>query len=300
MGEVASFRAELDWSSLARLRIHSKIVAASFLSGRHRSTRRGAGVEFGGYREYQPGDDLRRLDRRAMLRHDQLIIREFEAETERAVVLVVDTTRSMAYRGKQALASKYAWSAVLAAAVARIAVAGGDPVALVPLGRGSRAVAPRRGFEAFERVVEALERGGADVDAQRAPDGVERALGLARSWAGRGAVVIVFSDLIDLPDGSERQLATLGGDKRTLSVLEVLDPDEAELPFSGQMRLRALEGEVVIDVDPEAARDAYLAKLAELEARYRSALKPVGGRLERLLTRESPMVAIRRVLSGIR
>ena len=46
----------------------------------HRSVRRGAGVEFGGQRPYVPGDDLRFLDRRSLMRHDRLMVREFESQ----------------------------------------------------------------------------------------------------------------------------------------------------------------------------------------------------------------------------
>ncbi len=60
---------------------------------------RGSGVEFGGYREYVPGDDLRWLDRRSLLRHDRLVVRQFETETDRTLSLLVDASASMGYRG---------------------------------------------------------------------------------------------------------------------------------------------------------------------------------------------------------
>src|ERR1700692_3667798 len=99
---ASSVRSALDWGELAPLRLRSRQVAEGVYAGMHRSARRGAGVEFGGYREYVPGDDLRWLDRRSLLRHERLIVRQFETETDRALCLVVDASASMSFRGKGA------------------------------------------------------------------------------------------------------------------------------------------------------------------------------------------------------
>src|SRR5262249_32964690 len=73
----------IDWGALAPLRLKARAVAEGVYAGMHRSARKGAGVEFGGQRPYVPGDDLRFFDRRALLRHDRLMVREFETETDR-------------------------------------------------------------------------------------------------------------------------------------------------------------------------------------------------------------------------
>ena len=97
-----SIAAQIDWGKLAPLRLRARAIAEGLYAGAHRSARKGAGIEFGGHREYTPGDDLRWLDRRSLLRHDRLLTRQFETETDRALRLVVDATRSMAYRGSRA------------------------------------------------------------------------------------------------------------------------------------------------------------------------------------------------------
>src|SRR5215472_2955382 len=99
MSVVSEMQRSLDWGSLAPLRLRSRLVAEGVYAGAHRSARRGAGVEFGGHRAYLPGDDLRWLDRRSLLLHDRLLVRQFEMETDRALRLVVDATASMGYRG---------------------------------------------------------------------------------------------------------------------------------------------------------------------------------------------------------
>src|SRR5579863_2010845 len=128
MSARAAMRGALDWGGLAPLRLRSRQVAEGVYAGGHRSARRGAGVEFGGHREYAPGDDLRWLDRRSLLRHERLIVRQFETETDRALRLVIDATSSMGYRGTLAPGAKLAWVSLVAAALARVALRSGDPV----------------------------------------------------------------------------------------------------------------------------------------------------------------------------
>src|SRR5262249_52085116 len=122
-----SIRTSIDWGSLGPLRLRARQVAEGVWSGMHRSVRRGSGVELGGFREYIPGDDLRWLDRRSLLRHERLVVRQFETETDRTLSLVVDASASMGYRGAGAPASKVAFAGLLAAALSRAALAGRRP-----------------------------------------------------------------------------------------------------------------------------------------------------------------------------
>jgi uncharacterized protein (DUF58 family) len=138
----ARLRGALDWGKLVPLRLKARSVADGVYAGGHRSPRRGGGIEFGGHRSYVPGDDLRWLDRHALMRHGRLLVREFETETDRALCLVVDASASMAYRSAKAPGAKLAYAALIAAALARIALAGSDPVALDWLGGESPRALP--------------------------------------------------------------------------------------------------------------------------------------------------------------
>jgi uncharacterized protein (DUF58 family) len=161
----AELRRALDWGKLAPLRLHAKSVADGVYAGGHRSRRRGAGIEFGGQRNYVPGDDLRFIDRHALLRHGELLVRQFETETDRTLCLLVDASASMSFRGEGAPAPKYAFAALIAAALTKIAVGSGDRVSLDWFG-GERTVelATSGGREAFERVVGALETAEPSAD----------------------------------------------------------------------------------------------------------------------------------------
>ncbi|MBV9949841.1 MAG: DUF58 domain-containing protein [Myxococcales bacterium] len=292
----------IDWGELAPLRIRAREVAEGVYAGAHRSARRGAGVEFGGYREYLPGDDLRWLDRRSLLRHDRLVVRQFETETDRSLALVVDASASMGFRGPRAPGAKLAFSAVLAGALARVALASGDPASLAFLGAGGRdAPAPRAGGrEQFDRIVAALEAVQASGDASADPSMVERVMTRVARDTRRGAVLVVLSDLLDLPDGSAARISELASRGRILVVVQVLDPAELELPFDGTVRLRALEGGAVVETDAATAREPYRRALAALRERWRSAVVGRGGRFLPVTTTDPPVAVVRQVVESVR
>jgi uncharacterized protein (DUF58 family) len=60
-------------------------------AGQMEAERRGAGHDLHSLRGYQPHDDVRHIDWKATARQKQLIVREFTAEDERRVHIVLDT-----------------------------------------------------------------------------------------------------------------------------------------------------------------------------------------------------------------
>ncbi len=294
-------RRSLDWGSLSPLRIRARMVAEGVYAGAHRSARKGAGIEFGGHRSYVPGDDLRHLDVRSLLRHDHLLVRQFETETDRALRLVVDATASMSYRGDSAPGAKLAFSSLVAAALARIAIRSGDPVSLSFIGGSpkARGVPVSGGREAFERIVDALEAQVPEGDAFSDVAVLDRALGSLARAARRGSVVVVLSDLLDLSKEAPERVSAIATRGRVLVVAQILDPDEATFPFSETVRLRAMEGEGVVESD-EGAREAYLAKLGELRESWRGALVAKGASFVSATTDQDPALAVRSIVEAIR
>jgi uncharacterized protein (DUF58 family) len=289
-------RTQVDWGRLAPLRLRARAVADGVYAGGHRSPRRGAGAEFGGHRNYVPGDDLRWLDRRALMRHGKLLVREFETETDRALRLLVDATRSMAYKSPAAPGAKLAFAALCAAALARVSLAAGDPVALDWIGGEDRRPLPAMGGrEAFERIIGALESVAPGGDLTLDSAVMERALVPIARHARRGSVVVLISDLIDLPESALDRFAALGTRGRTLIALRVLDPAEASFPFQGPVRLRAVEGETLVETDAGEARASYLEALEAIARRWDDRLLARGGRLIRAVTTDDPVDVVRQV-----
>lgn len=76
----------------------AKMIVEGFYSGRHRSPFHDPSAEFADYRPYVPGDELRSLDWRAYARTDRDYIKLFRKETDMRCHVLLDTSRSMAFR----------------------------------------------------------------------------------------------------------------------------------------------------------------------------------------------------------
>ena len=296
---IRKLREALDWGTLVPLRLKARTVADGVLEGVHRSPRRGSGVEFGGHRDYVTGDDLRWLDRHALMRHGRHLVREFETETDRTLSLVADASASMAYRSNGAPGSKLAYAALLAAALARVALASGDPVALNWLGgKACRPVPGMGGREAFDRIVGALEDAAPGADLSRDAAAFERCTTLVGCQARSGSVIVWLSDLLDLPAGAAQSMGALATRGRTLVVVRILDPAESSFPFDGPVRLRSSEGAVLVETDAEAARNGYLAALEAVAQSLIGVLVPRGGQLVRATTSDDPVDVVRAILNA--
>ena len=99
------------------------------VSGHHRSPHRGSSVEFAEYRNYVPGDDIRRLDWRVFARTDRYYLKEFEAETNLRCYVVLDCSGSMAFKG--ALGTRFDYAKRLAATLSYLVINQGDAAGLV-------------------------------------------------------------------------------------------------------------------------------------------------------------------------
>lgn len=294
-------REGVDWGKLAPLRLRAKQVAEGLYAGNHRSNRRGPGVEFGGHRSYVPGDDLRWLDRHALMRHGRLLVREFETETDRGLSLVIDASASMAFRSALAPAAKLAFAAVVGAALARVALSSGDPVSLDWLGGASIRPLPRMGGrDAFERLMSTLESAVPGGDLRPNDDAVDRALAPIDRQARRGSIIVLFSDLLDLPPGTVDRFAALSSRGRTVIAVRVLDPEEATFPYDGPVLLRASEGQHRVETDASAVRAGYLRALANIADNWQERLTRSGGRLLESLTTDDPVETVRSIIAVAR
>src|SRR5512140_1841924 len=80
---------------LGRLRLVARRVRAGQMKGERRSTKRGTSIEFADYRDYVPGDDLRRVDWNVYARTERPYVKLHEEEEDLAVHVLLDASASM-------------------------------------------------------------------------------------------------------------------------------------------------------------------------------------------------------------
>src|SRR5512145_3297284 len=116
---------------LQRLTLVTSRVRAGALRGERRSLKRGAGLEFADFRDYVPGDDLRRVDWNVYARLDRPYVKLREEEEDLAVHILVDASQSMDWgEGAQ---HKFSFALQLAAGLGSIGLSTGDRVTAVML-----------------------------------------------------------------------------------------------------------------------------------------------------------------------
>jgi uncharacterized protein (DUF58 family) len=82
----------------SRKHLPSRLAVLRELDGRAAVRTRGQGTEFDSLRDYVEGDDVRSIDWRATARRQHLVVRTWQPEQHRRIVIVVDTGRTSAGR----------------------------------------------------------------------------------------------------------------------------------------------------------------------------------------------------------
>ena len=95
-------------AGIANLALRARSVVEGLMSGVHKSRAKGFSVEFEEHREYSPGDEIRRIDWKALGKFDRYFIKEYEDETNLRAYLLLDASGSMNYASDGITKSDYA------------------------------------------------------------------------------------------------------------------------------------------------------------------------------------------------
>ncbi len=265
----------LDPADVARLggiEIVAEGVVEGFLSGLHRSPFRGFSVEFTEHRAYQPGDELRYLDWRILARSDRLFVKQFEEETNLRAMILVDASRSMAWRGAPERLTKRAYADRLAAALALILLRQRDATGLVTFDEEVRQVVPAR-VKAGQWT--RLVRGLLDT-----PDGhgtaAHAALQRLTALLARRGLVLLLSDLLFDRELALAALRYLRHRGHQVIVFHLMDPAEVELVGPPEVRFTDPESPASVVVRPRELARAYAYTVQREVAAWRTACRRHG------------------------
>jgi uncharacterized protein (DUF58 family) len=221
----------------------------------------GESMEFMDHREYQPGDDLRRLDWAAYARSDKMIVKLYRQEVCPHLDVVIDGSRSMALQGSQ----KTRAAVALAAALSTAAGNAGHTHRTYLTGRGCQPVAGGAELPTFWQ--------GLTFDSEEGPSQSFRTL--PPRWPPRGIRAII-SDLLWLGDPLEL-LSPLGDRAAAVYVIQVLAADDVAPPHRGNVRLVDSESGAVEEVFLDAtAMVRYGNNLQRHRENWRHAARQVG------------------------
>jgi uncharacterized protein (DUF58 family) len=236
---------------IAGLALRAKHVVEGTISGLHRSPFHGFNVEFAEYREYSPGDDLRRLDWRVLGRTDRFYVKQYEEESNLRATLVLDCSASMSYG--QGPLNKFLYAATAAASLATLLVEQQDPVGLALFDdRVSEVLPPAATQAQLARIVGLLEAARPARTTQ-----LGSVLQTLSEQTRQRGLIIVLSDLLTDLDAFYDGLRRLQYRGHEIIVFHVLDRDEIELPFNDLVMFRDIEGSEELLAEPWAFRKTY-------------------------------------------
>ncbi|MFW6132350.1 MAG: DUF58 domain-containing protein [Planctomycetota bacterium] len=250
---------------LERLHLIAKRLASRGAAGARRSGGIGDGLEFADHRAYTPGDDIRFIDWSYYARMDKLLLRMFHPHRDKDVVILLDTSASMApgAAGRRD-GQKFNAARRIAAALAYVAMGSLDRVICQPF--ADELASPLRCGRDRRRVLAVLDflaslRAGGGTELLSCVERLTRAR--ATGPVHRPAIVLLVSDLVDAVDELPDALGRLTGAGHDAAVLQVYAPGDADPPADGAVTVRDAETERRLDVDvtPEL-RESYRRRFA--------------------------------------
>lgn len=243
-------RAEALATRLPPLLVAAERVAATVAQGVHGRRRVGQGDSFWQFRRFVAGDALNRIDWRQSAKSGRpapegWFVRETEWEAAQTVCLWRDSSPSMRWHSAGMAVEKRDRASLLLLALGSLLLRGGERV--LPMRPGARPIAGRGG----------VDRLALDLTMEREEAGLPPPLPLPRH-----ATVVLFSDFLAPLEEIQALVGRLAGVPTRGYLLQILDPAEAELPYSGRIRFRGVErdGEALVP-RVENLRDAYIARL---------------------------------------
>jgi len=251
-------QAERASRALPPLLVEAERIAATVILGIHGRRRAGPGESFWQYRPYSFGDSTARVDWHKSARSDRVFIRENEWEAANTLWLWASSAPAMDFRSHLAPASKRERADLIVLALASLALRAHERVGLIgsPDGPGhSRAIL----LGLAQRLI--AGDGMALPKFERPP---------------RHASAVLVSDFFEPVADIASALAPMAEAGIAGHLVQVTDPSEDSLPWTGRTEFRAMTGTArVLAGKAESLRQPYGERLA----RHRDELRDLSRRL---------------------
>ena len=254
-----SFLNDEFFSRLETLALNLQTSLSGYFGGKHLVRTYGQTVEFADYREYQLGDDIRRIDWNLYSRFEKYFLKLFTDERQMHIQIFLDCSASMKGDPKKA-----AYAVGVAAALGFLGVHNMDKVSL-KLMKGNTAVDNTGtivGKTTFFRSIGELEK----VEFEGETDIASAVMSCQDAGTNDGLAVII-SDFLTDSDWKKAVDYQLYKHRQVL-LIQVLSPDEIEPTYDGRVNLIDSEA-----VDMADTKNMKLRITRSMQLAYQQALK---------------------------
>jgi len=254
----------LDPAVLARignLELLARTVVEGFINGLHRSPHLGASTDFAQHKLYMPGDDIRRMDWRLWARSDKYFLKEFEAETNTNLSIIVDVSPSMRYGAdpESGRPSKLTYACYLAACLAYFSNLQRDRVGLAMIDNEIVDYVPPSAKH-LQRILQTLDRAekkGRDTKVTPGKSTLLAPLKKLSDTLRRRSLVVLISDFYEDAEDVVSALSHVRGRGNDMMVFHLLDPREIDFSFADASNFIDMETGDKMPVIPEYLRQQY-------------------------------------------
>ena len=249
-------------ASISGLDLVAKTVVDGFVAGLHRSPDFGFSQEFAEYRAYSQGDDLRHVDWNVFARTDKCFLKRYRGETNSQLLILLDTSASMAYGSHPV--TKLDYARFVAASLCYMANGQRDAAGLIVFDEDVvNYVSPSTRQGQLFRLLHAIEKAEPGTRTDFAKPFIH-----FQNFLHRRGIVVVLSDFYEQPDIIIDTVQPLRYHGNEVILFHMLDPQEITPKFREPVLLVDMENAAnSLEVSPEYARHEYRAKIdAHIEA----------------------------------
>jgi uncharacterized protein (DUF58 family) len=237
---------------IQNMELLARTVVEGFVTGLHQSPYKGFSVDFAEYRQYMPGDEIRRIDWNVYGRSDKLFIKLYEGETNTRVTILLDMSGSMNYGSGEVRKGDYA--KMLAACLSYFAYHQRDAAGIMIFDSEVRSHIPasrRNGqlFSILHEIEKAVPEKGTEL---------RRPLRYLAEILNRRGIIILISDFYDDPANILAGLKVLKAKGNDVMTFHIMDDFELTFPFEDMAQFEDMETKEKLHVIPEYLRDQYL------------------------------------------
>jgi uncharacterized protein (DUF58 family) len=240
-----------------KIEIRTRALSHQIFAGEYHSAFKGRGMAFSEVREYQFGDDVRAMDWNVTARLCSPYIKVFEEEREMTVVLIVDVSSSGIFGTTQR--SKRELIAEISAVLSFSASINNDKVgALFFSSKVEKFIPPKKGRSHLLRILREL----LEYEPEEKGTNISEALRFLTNAIKKKCTAFLLSDLLDVNEENKpnyEEALKVAVNRHDLSVINIYDPRDREIPNIGLVRISDAESGVQrwVNTSSREVRESY-------------------------------------------
>jgi len=220
-------------SKVKQIEYKTKKRTNSLFLGEYHSSFKGMGMTFSEVRQYQFGDDVRKLDWNKTARFNEPFIKTFEEERELTMILMVDVSKSLDFGTRKQL--KRETIAEICATLGFSAITNNDKVGLILFSdQVHKIVPPKKGRSNVLRIIREI----IDFEPIASATKFDVSFDFLLKIIKRKSIIFAFSDFDDLELSNSLKIVSL---KHDLNMIRIFDEKDQLMPNIGWAKFKDLE-----------------------------------------------------------